>query len=56
VTHDDDFLSRARLGADHAGIAYCHLQSRSIGQIIAALMLIYDCLAPDDMQNHVEFL
>lgn len=56
VTHDDDFLSRAQLGVDHAGIAYCHLQSRSIGKIIAALMLIFDCLESDDMRNHVEFL
>jgi uncharacterized protein with PIN domain len=56
VTHDDDFLSRAKLGAAHAGIAYCHPESRSIGQIIAALMLIGDCLTPDDMRNHVEFL
>jgi uncharacterized protein with PIN domain len=56
VTHDDDFLTRAKVGLEHAGIAYCHPQSRSIGQIIAALMLISDCLQPDDMQGHVEFL
>lgn len=56
VTHDEDFLSRAKLNFENAGIAYCHPESRSIGQIIAALMLISDCLAPDDMRNHVEFL
>jgi len=56
VTHDEDFLARAKRGADHAGIAYCHPESRSIGQMIAALLLIRDCLTPDDMRNHVEFL
>ncbi len=56
VTHDEDFLTRAKQGTGHAGIAYCHLESRSIGQIIASLMLIRDCLSPDDMQNHIEFI
>jgi predicted nuclease of predicted toxin-antitoxin system len=56
VTHDEDFLIRAKGGTPHAGIAYCHPQSRSIGQIIASLMLIRDCLSPNDMHNHVEFL
>ena len=56
VTHDEDFLSRARQGVDHLGIAYCHPESRTIGQIIAALMLIRDCLSSAEMRNHVEFL
>ncbi len=56
VTHDDDFLKLAKEGAAHAGIAYCHPESRSIGQIIAALMFIRDCLTPEDMNGHVEFL
>jgi hypothetical protein len=56
VTHDEDFLALAKAGASHAGIAYCHPQLRSIGEIIAALMLIRDCLTPGDMKNHVEFL
>jgi predicted nuclease of predicted toxin-antitoxin system len=56
VTHDDDFLALAQRGTPHAGIAYCHPASRSIGQIIAGLMLIPDCLTPAEMQMHVEFL
>jgi hypothetical protein len=56
VTHDDDFLALAKRGVSHAGLAYCHPESRSIGQIIAALLLIRDCLATAEMQNHVEFL
>jgi predicted nuclease of predicted toxin-antitoxin system len=35
VMHDDDFLALAKARVPHAGIAYCHPQSRSIGQIIA---------------------
>ena len=56
VTHDEDFLALAKEGVTHAGIVYCHPELRSIGQIIAALMLIRDCMTPDEMQNHVEFL
>lgn len=56
VTHDEDLLSLASRADRHAGIAYCHGESRSIGQVIAALMLIRDCLSADDMRNHVEFL
>ena len=56
VTHDEDFLVMAKQGVKHAGIAYCHPELRSIGEIISGLMLICDCLQPSDMQNHVEFL
>ena len=56
VTHDEDFLAMAKEGVQHTGIAYCHPQSRTIGQTIAALMLIRDCLTLDEMKNHVEFL
>jgi predicted nuclease of predicted toxin-antitoxin system len=56
VTHDEDFLSLIAQAPEHPGIAYCHCEARTIGQIIAALMLIRDCLTAADMQNHVEFL
>jgi uncharacterized protein with PIN domain len=56
VTHDEDFLASAKAGVTHAGIAYCHPELRSIGQIIAALMLVRGCMAPEEMKNHVEFL
>jgi predicted nuclease of predicted toxin-antitoxin system len=56
VTHDEDFLAASAAGKPHCGIAYCHVQSRSVGQIIAGLTLIYDCLHPDEMRNHIEFL
>jgi hypothetical protein len=56
VTRYDGFLSQTKRVGDHAGTVFCHPEARSIGQMIAAVMLIYDCLIPDDMRNHVEFL
>jgi predicted nuclease of predicted toxin-antitoxin system len=56
VTHDRDFLALAMSGHPHEGIAYCHSNSRSIGEIIGALKLIYDCSTPDEMRNQVEYL
>ena len=56
VTHDQDFLRKHQEGIDHAGIAYCHLRSRSIGEILRSLILIWEILTPDEMANHVEYL
>jgi predicted nuclease of predicted toxin-antitoxin system len=56
VTHDRDFLAMANSGEAHAGIAYCHSKSRTVGEIVAALKLIYECLTPDKMQNRIEYL
>jgi hypothetical protein len=56
VSHDEDFLAMARRGSAHYGIAYCHIESRSIGEILSGLLLIRDCLTPDEMRGHIEFL
>ena len=56
VTHDTDFLRIADRSNDHQGIAYCHQTARSIGEIIRALILIYEVLTPEEMAGHVEFL
>ena len=56
VTSDSDFLNFHAQGRPHWGIAYCHQHSRSIGQMIHTLELIWELLEPDDMQNRVEFL
>lgn len=55
-TNDDDFLRHHDEGVEHFGIAYCHQQSRSVGEIIRTLELIWDVLEPEDMRNHVEFV
>jgi hypothetical protein len=54
-THDADFLRLHAAGTNHAGIAYAP-QQMPVGQIVRALMLIYQVLEPADMRNHVEFL
>jgi predicted nuclease of predicted toxin-antitoxin system len=56
VTHDADFLVLAAKGIPHAGIAYCHLKSRSIGQIIRALETMSTLLSPDQIANQVQFI
>lgn len=56
VTHDDDFLRMAASTPNHPGIAYCHKEARTIGQIISALHLIYQVLTPEEIQSRVEYL
>ena len=55
-TQDDDFLAIHQQGLEHYGIAYCHQNSRSIGEIVRGLILIWEVLEPLDMKNHVEFI
>jgi predicted nuclease of predicted toxin-antitoxin system len=55
-TEDDDFLSLAASGAPHAGLAYCHQGTRSIGHIVRALELIWVVYEPHEMMNRIEFI
>jgi predicted nuclease of predicted toxin-antitoxin system len=55
-SEDDDFLSLASTGQIHAGVAYCHQHTRTIGQIVRALQLIWEIYEPDEMVNRVEFI
>jgi predicted nuclease of predicted toxin-antitoxin system len=55
-TEDDDFLALAAAGATHAGLAYCQQNTRSIGQIIRGLELIWEVYEPHEMSNRIEFL
>lgn len=55
-TQDDDFLAIHQQGLEHYGIVYCHQNSRSIGEIVRGLILIWEVLEPLDMKNHVEFI
>lgn len=56
VTQDGDFVRLHRDLDPHAGMAYSKRGSRTIGQLVAALVLIYEALEPIDMVGHVEFL
>ncbi|NJP09663.1 MAG: DUF5615 family PIN-like protein [Leptolyngbyaceae cyanobacterium RU_5_1] len=55
-TQDDDFLRLHQAGVVHAGIAYCHQGSRSIGEMIKTLTLIWEWIDPEDMRGQVEFI
>ena len=55
-TEDDDFLVLAAAGIEHAGLGYCFQNTRSIGQIIRALELIWEVYEPDEMKNRIKFV
>jgi hypothetical protein len=56
VTHDGDFLRLHATGVPHAGIAYSEQGARTIGQLIAGLVLMYEALPPEEIAGRVEFL
>ena len=55
-TQDDDFLRLNQASVSHAGIVYCRQNTRSIGEIVRALILMWELLEPEEMLGHVEFL
>ena len=55
-TQDRDFLVLHSAGNEHAGIAYCIKGSRSIGEIIRGLILIWEVLNADEIKGKLEFL
>lgn len=55
-THDEDFLGIHASGVHHAGIAYCHQETRRIGEIIKGLVLIWEVYEPEEMKDRVEWL
>lgn len=56
VSHDADFTALHRRGVNHSGIAYCHQGGRAINDLLRALILLWEVLTPEDMQDHLEFL
>lgn len=55
-TQDRDFLRLQTEGVSHVGIAYCDKDTRSVGEIIQGLVLIWELLEPHEMRDRVEFL
>jgi predicted nuclease of predicted toxin-antitoxin system len=55
-TQDKDFLRIHAAGTSHAGIAYCRQHTRTIGEIIDGLVLIWELLDLHEMENRVEYL
>ncbi len=56
LTHDRDLLRLHAAGVPHAGIAFCRKDSRSIGEVIAGLILIWEIYDPHEMANRIEYL
>lgn len=56
VTQDRDFLAMAAMSKDHPGVAYFKQGSRSIGQVIEILIVLYEIYIPEDMVGMVEYL
>ena len=56
VTHDVDFLRLHAEGLTHAGIAYWHPRSRSLGDALRRLVLIHAALSAEELKNRVEYL
>ena len=55
-THDRDFLIIASRISNHPGIVYCKQGTRSLGEIIEGLVLIYEVYSPEEMAGRVEYL
>jgi predicted nuclease of predicted toxin-antitoxin system len=56
MTHDADFLRFASQSSDHCGIAFCRKDTRTLGEIIRSLMLIYEVFTAEEVHGHVEYL
>lgn len=55
VTSDSDFL-RLHRELPHTGIAFSGQHARTVGQLVAELVLIYEALDASEMVGRVEFL
>jgi predicted nuclease of predicted toxin-antitoxin system len=55
-TQDRDFLRINAASVPHAGIAYCEKDTRSIGEIVETLVLLWEIFEPEEMINRVEFI
>ena len=56
VTQDSDFLRIAAATTEHPGVAFYNKHSRTLGQVITGLLLIWEALDPDEMSGRVEYL
>ena len=56
VTHDHDFLRLHAAGIAHSGVAYCHQDKYSVGELLSLLLLMNACYMAVDMSGRVEYL
>ena len=55
-SYDEDMLRLAAAGVEHAGIAFCQQRKRGIGDVVRALVLLWERLEPDEMVGQVKYL
>jgi predicted nuclease of predicted toxin-antitoxin system len=55
-TQDAHFLAFHQAREPHAGMVYCHQQSRTIGQIVRSLAQLWENCEAEEMTNRVEFI
>lgn len=55
-TQDRDFLELHYSGVKHSGIIYAIKGSRTTGEILRGLILIWEVLALEDMVGNLEYL
>ncbi len=55
-TQDQDFLRLDARGVAHAGIAFSAKDTKSIGEIIRGLVLIWELCEPHELSGRVEYL
>jgi predicted nuclease of predicted toxin-antitoxin system len=55
-TQDEDFLAIQAAGTPHAGIAYCKKNTRSIGDMVRGMTLIWEVYEPAEMVGKIEYL
>lgn len=55
-TQDRDFLRLHAGGTSHLGIIYCDKDTRSVGEIIQGIVLVWEILEPAEMVNRIEYL
>jgi predicted nuclease of predicted toxin-antitoxin system len=55
-TQDQDFLRLDAAGVPHAGVAYCVKDTKSLGEMIQSLVLIWEVYDLEEMTGRVEYL
>jgi predicted nuclease of predicted toxin-antitoxin system len=56
ITQDTDFLRLAAASHEHRGLVFFAAQTRSIGQVIRAVQLIWEVYEEGEMHNRVEYI
>ncbi|MEK6260145.1 MAG: DUF5615 family PIN-like protein [Planctomycetota bacterium] len=55
-TNDSDFLAMHEAHVAHTGLVYCHQNSRTIGETVRLLVLLWELYDADEMVNRLEYL